>query len=72
MGQHRVSLKSLIKPMIQLEEKYKENVQGNTDVLNHLLTFSMVSPWLDGSLLTSIIQRLFLITIKKPKPCLSH
>lgn len=72
MGQYMVSLKSLGKPMIQLVGEYKEHVPGNTVVLNHLHTFSMVSPWLDGSLLTSIFQRLFLITIKKPKPCLSH
>ena len=72
MGQYMVSLNSMGKPTIQLGEKYKEHVPGNIVVLNHLHTFSMVSPWLDGSLLTSIFQRLFLITIKKPKPCLSH
>lgn len=72
MGQYMVSLNRMGKPMIQLGHKYKENVPGNIIVLNHLHTFSKVSPWLDGSLLTSIFQRLFLITIKKPKPCLSH
>lgn len=72
MDQYMVSLKSQGKPMIQLGEKYKEHVPRNIVVLNHLHTLSIVSPWLDGSLLTSIFQRLFLITIKKPKPCLSH
>jgi len=45
MGKYRVSLKSLGKPMIQLGEKYKEHAPGNIVVLNHLHTFSMVSPW---------------------------